>query len=278
MILSYAAIFGSVVIMGVSHPVLLPGVMVPGIADANGAAARAGLVAGDVITEINGQAVGMGDEATRMVVQTVKDSRGRTLHLLVQRAGSDVDEDDAEDIEIVPDRSIDGFGVIGVRLAAHVDKVQTVFPKTPLETVGMANSEFGTLFSNTLAGFFKLFSNLGANAGNLAGPVGVMQMGAEAGKQGALLTFAALISLNLGLMNAIPLPALDGGQLLLIAVEAARGKPLNADVTRTVNGVFLTLLLCVSLSLLVGDIERLIPPGVISSLEGILGLTPGQTL
>ena len=278
MILSYAAIFGSVVIMGVSHPVLLPGVMVPGIADANGAAASAGLVAGDVITEINGQSVGMGDEATRMVVQTVKESRGRTLHLLVQRAGSDVDEDDAEDIEIVPDRSIDGFGVIGVRLAAHVDKVQTVFPKNPLETVGMANSEFGTLFSNTLAGFFKLFSNLGANAGNLAGPVGVMQMGAEAGKQGALLTFAALISLNLGLMNAIPLPALDGGQLLLIAVGAPRGKPLNADVTRTVNGVFLTLLLCVSLSLLVGDIERLIPPGVISSLEGILGLTPGQTL
>ena len=66
------------------------------------------------------------------------------------------------------------------------------------------------LFSSTAAGFAKLFSNLGQNAGNLAGPVGVMQMGAEAGKQGALLSFAALISLNLGLMNAIPLPALDG--------------------------------------------------------------------
>ena len=102
MILSYAAIFGSVVIMGVSHPVLLPGVMVPGIADANGAAASAGLVAGDVITEINGQAVGMGDEATRMVVQTVKESRGRTLHLLVQRAGSDVDEDDARVLQPEP--------------------------------------------------------------------------------------------------------------------------------------------------------------------------------
>jgi len=63
-------------------------------------------------------------------------------------------------------------------------------------------------FSSTAAGFAKLFSNLGQNAGNLAGPVGVMQMGAEAGKQGALLSFAALISLNLGLMNAIPLPAL----------------------------------------------------------------------
>ena len=64
------------------------------------------------------------------------------------------------------------------------------------------------------------------------------------------------------------------GQLQLIMVEAARGKPLNADLTRTVNGVFLTLLLCVSLSLLIGDIERLIPASVITGIENLLGLAP----
>ena len=47
----------------------------------------------------------------------------------------------------------------------------------------MATHEFVGLFVNTASGFVKLFSNIGANAGNLAGPVGVMQMGAEAGKQ-----------------------------------------------------------------------------------------------
>jgi len=52
-----------------------------------------------------------------------------------------------------------------------------------LQALSMTNSEFQKLFSNTAAGFFKLFSNLGANAGNLAGPVGVMQMGTEASKQ-----------------------------------------------------------------------------------------------
>ncbi|KAJ1485097.1 hypothetical protein T484DRAFT_1794879 [Baffinella frigidus] len=113
-------------------------------------------------------------------------------------------------------------------------------------------------------------------------------MGAEAGRQGAILTFIALISLNLGIMNSIPLPALDGGQMflltlmavvlfhlgimhsiplpaldggqfLLIMVEAARGKPLDQELTRNVNGIFLSGLLLVSLSLLLGDIERLIP-------------------
>ena len=51
------------------------------------------------------------------------------------------------------------------------------------QALAMTNSEFQKLFSSTAAGFLKLFSNLGANAGNLAGPVGVMQMGTEASKQ-----------------------------------------------------------------------------------------------
>jgi len=272
MILSYTAIFGSVTTIGISTPVMMPGVAVPGIADPNGAAARSGLMAGDVIIQVDGEDVLSGDDATRTVVNAVKDSKGRTLHFMVQRPGSDPDE--LEEVNIVPDKNINGDGVIGVRLSSNVASVNVVFPKGPGNAIEMTNHEFGKLFSATAAGFVKLFSNLGANAGNLAGPVGVMQMGAEAGKQGALLTFAALISLNLGLMNAIPLPALDGGQLLLIMVEAARGKPLNADLTRTVNGVFLTLLLCVSLSLLIGDIERLIPPSVITGIENLLGLPP----
>jgi len=271
MILSWSAIFASVSTIGITTPVVMPGVAVPGIADPNGAAARYGLNAGDVIMQVEGKDVLMGDDATRMVVQAVKDSKGRTLHFMVQRAGSEPD-DELEEVDVVPDKSIDGNGVIGVRLATNIASFETEKPSGPLEAVALTNREFGRLFSSTAAGFVKLFSNLGQNAGNLAGPVGVMQMGAEAQKQGALLSFAALISLNLGLMNAIPLPALDGGQLLLIMVEAARGKPLNAEVTRNVNGVFLTLLLCVSLSLLVGDIERLIPPSVIAALENLLGL------
>jgi hypothetical protein len=51
------------------------------------------------------------------------------------------------------------------------------------QAVAMTTSEFQKLFGDTAAGFLKLFSNLGANAGNLAGPVGVMQMGTEASKQ-----------------------------------------------------------------------------------------------
>jgi hypothetical protein len=67
MILSYSAIFISVVTIGLSTPVISPGVAVPGIADPKGAAARAGLVQGDVIMQVNGKDVLSGDDATRMV-------------------------------------------------------------------------------------------------------------------------------------------------------------------------------------------------------------------
>lgn len=123
MILSYMAIFASVTTIGVSTPVVLPGVAVPGIADPNGAAARYGLEPGDVIVRVNGRDLLSGDDSVREVVQTVKDSKGRTLHFMVQRAGAE--EDDApEAVDVVPDKSADGNGVIGVRLATNIASVE----------------------------------------------------------------------------------------------------------------------------------------------------------
>lgn len=77
------------------------------------------------------------------------------------------------------------------------------------QALAMTNSEFQKLFSSTAAGFLKLFSNLGANAGNLAGPVGVMQMGTEASKQ---VVHAGSSS---GQCRRGPLPAEYSGGLML---------------------------------------------------------------
>ena len=126
MILSYMAIFASVTTIGISTPVVNPGVAVPGIADPNGAAARYGLEPGDVIVKVNGKELLAGDDSVREVVQTVKDSKGRTLHFVVQRAGAE--EDDAlETVDVVPDKGVDGNGVIGVRLATNIASVEVCF-------------------------------------------------------------------------------------------------------------------------------------------------------
>mmetsp|Transcript_9165 Transcript_9165/g.14461 ORF Transcript_9165/g.14461 Transcript_9165/m.14461 type:complete len:254 (-) Transcript_9165:276-1037(-) len=253
MILAWGAIAISVSTNGVSNMVLNPGVAVPEIVDPQGAGARFGLQPGDVILKVNGKTLIADKTSTYEVVGAVRASRGEVLQLTIDRKGSPFE------LDLKPDTSRSGEGIIGVRLGPSIAKMEVVHPSGPLQAIEMSNKEFGRLLQDTTTGFVKIVSNLKANAGNLAGPVGVMQMGSEASKQGALLTFAALISVNLGLMNALPLPALDGGQLVLVMVEAVRGRPLNQEVTRNVNGVFLTILLGLSLTLLLGDLERLLP-------------------
>jgi membrane-associated protease RseP (regulator of RpoE activity) len=140
MILSYSAIFASVTTIGISTPVVYPGVAIPGIADPNGAAARSGLQPGDVIVQIDGKDLLPGDNSVREVVQTVKDSKGRTLHFMVQRAGAEPD-DELEAVDVVPDKSIDGNGVIGVRLATNIASIKV---RTSREERALSTPAAGT--------------------------------------------------------------------------------------------------------------------------------------
>lgn len=284
MILAWGAIFGTVVTQGVSTPTLREGVLVPQIVDANGAGARFGVQAGDIILQSDDKIFPASEEGPTSLVTAVKTSKGQTMHFVIQRGGEKLT------VDMTPDVNSKGEGVMGVRLTPNIERMDLVRPESPLKAASLTNREFGRAFGQTAGGLVKLVQGFAGGQGpsNLAGPVGVMQMGAEAGRQGALLTFMALISLNLGIMNSIPLPALDGGQFLLvrpappppraapcpaqhrargltcarawqICVEAVRGKPLDQELTRTVNGLFLSMLLLVSVSLLLGDIERILP-------------------
>eukprot|EP00288_Rhodomonas_lens_P005917 CAMPEP_0177718120 /NCGR_PEP_ID=MMETSP0484_2-20121128/15410_1 /TAXON_ID=354590 /ORGANISM="Rhodomonas lens, Strain RHODO" /LENGTH=492 /DNA_ID=CAMNT_0019230269 /DNA_START=67 /DNA_END=1546 /DNA_ORIENTATION=- len=269
LILTWLALFGTVTTTGVSNVSLNPGVLVPAIVDPSGAGAKYGLRSGDIILKVNDVTLEAKELASSDVSTAIKNSKGAMVHLEIER------EKKVLALDVIPNIDRRGDGMIGVRLAPNVASVSILKPSTIPEAVGYANQQFASLLGQTVSGFGKLFSNIGQSAGNLAGPVGVMQMGAEAGKQGALLTFTAIISLNLGIMNALPLPALDGGQLLLVLVEAARGKPLNQEVTRSVNGAFLALLLGVSLTLLLGDIDASSRP---PSSERAATCTSTQTL
>ncbi|EKX39907.1 hypothetical protein GUITHDRAFT_164791 [Guillardia theta CCMP2712] len=253
MLLAWGAIFGSVTSNGVAIPVLDRGVVVSSLVDGKGAGARYGMKPGDIIVEIDGKDIGKSEKAVAELVQAVKKSSGRSMKFVVKRAEGLVP------LDVTPDRVRSGDGVIGVKLGPNVIVSSNAKPKGVAEAVVMTNQQFVTLTSETFFGFGKLFTHFKDSVGNLAGPVGVMQMGAEAGKQGTILAFIALISINLGIMNALPIPALDGGQLVMVLVEAIRRRPLNSEVTRTVNGAFLAILLGASLTLLVGDLERLIP-------------------
>jgi regulator of sigma E protease len=93
----------------------------------------------------------------------------------------------------------------------------------------------------------------------LSGPVGTTAAIGEAASQGfeTLMMFTMFISINLGIFNLLPLPALDGGRLLLLAVEKLRGKKLSPKVEGAISFVGFSLLMLLMLYVTAGDIFRL---------------------
>jgi regulator of sigma E protease len=97
----------------------------------------------------------------------------------------------------------------------------------------------------------------------LAGPIGIAQMSGEVAKAGplAFLYFLALLSINLGILNLLPIPILDGGHLLFFSIEAIMGKPLSIRKREVAQQVGLFLLIALMVFVFYNDIYRLFDPG-----------------
>ena len=93
----------------------------------------------------------------------------------------------------------------------------------------------------------------------VSGPIGVAQMAGEVAKQGVipLVQFAAFLSLNLGLINLLPIPALDGGHIITLLVEGVRGKPLNGKQLQWIQTIGIALLLMLLVFATASDLGRL---------------------
>ena len=160
----------------------------------------------------------------------------------------------------------DGLGRIGAQLQANLGT--TLRRSTnPLEPLSYGTSQVAGLVHNTVMGYGGLITNFGQTAQQVSGPVKIVEMGAQLSSQGGggLVLFTALISVNLAVLNALPLPLLDGGQLVLLLLEAARGRPLPERFQLAVMQSGLLLLLGLSVVLIVRDTSQL---PVIQQLTG----------
>ncbi len=144
-----------------------------------------------------------------------------------------------------------GMGVVGtlslpIHLAVWEGLVQTI---NVLYQVAIGLSTF--LFDALL---------LNADLSTIAGPVGIVSLVGSASALGiiALMNFTAFISLNLAVINLIPFPALDGGRLLFLAIEAVKGSPITPQVANAFNLVGFALLILLMLVVTYNDILRLI--------------------
>ncbi len=97
----------------------------------------------------------------------------------------------------------------------------------------------------------------------LAGPIGVAQMAGEMAQLGfiPLLNFAAFLSLNLGIINLLPVPALDGGHFMMLLMEAVRGKPMSPKTLYYLQSVGVALLVLLMLFATKNDVVRVFTGG-----------------
>jgi regulator of sigma E protease len=109
----------------------------------------------------------------------------------------------------------------------------------------------------------KLFSG-SLSAKQVGGPILIVDAAAKAASVGltAYFNFIAIISINLAILNLLPVPVLDGGHLMFLSIEAIRRRPLSEKVMTMANRVGLTLLLMLMVFVFYNDITRIIVPWI----------------
>ncbi|MEB3306863.1 MAG: RIP metalloprotease RseP [Cyanobacteriota bacterium] len=227
-----------------------PGVVVAAV-ESGQAADSAGLEAGDRIVAIDGRSLTGGLDAVGGLVERIQSSPATLLSISAERNGSVVQ------IPLVPS-DFNGIGRIGAQLQPDGRELYRR-PAGPLEPLRQANRDFALLTGRTVGGFVTLVTHFGETAGQVSGPVKIVEMGASLARDGggSLFLFTALISINLAVLNALPLPLLDGGQLALLGIEALRGQPLPERFQLAFMQSGLVLLVGLSVVLIVKDTSQL---------------------
>ncbi len=251
LLLAYAVLVGQGLVVGIPAGLsATPGVLVSGVV-AGQPAASTGLRAGDRIVSIDSVPLRGGQQAVADLVERIRSSAGHTLLLEADRAGRPLQ------LSLTPSEQ-GGIGHIGAQLQPNGSETFRA-PSSPLEPFRQANHDLLALTSRTFAGFGSLITHFGETASQVSGPVKIVEMGATLARQGgsSLFLYTALISINLAVLNSLPLPLLDGGQFALLLIEGLRGRPLPERFQMAFMQSGFVFLVGLSLLLIVKDTSQL---------------------
>jgi regulator of sigma E protease len=222
---------------------------------AGGPAERAGLAPGDRILRAAGKDV----ETWEALVAAVRASPGVPLRLVVQRDGA------TRLTEVTPDSVAAGQGRIGRIGAAprvppsHADKILIRLQHGPLTSLakGVAKTWDISIFSLKMLGRMLIGE---ISWKHLSGPVTIADFAGQSAQMGwiSYMSFLALISISLGVLNLLPIPLLDGGHLMYYAIEIVKGGPVSERAMELGQRVGLALLLVMMAFAFYNDLNRLL--------------------
>jgi regulator of sigma E protease len=204
-------------------------------------AARAGFAAGDRILTVDGTKIGTWMD----FVQVIRVSANKQVAIAYERNGV------AGTATIVPEYDEKtNRGIIGVTPQI------TNYRPGPGEAFVLSVKQTATVTAAIFTSLVQMV--VGQAPADIAGPIGVAQMTGQVAQLGflPLLQFAAFLSINLGIINLLPVPVLDGGHLVTLAVEAVRGRPLSRSSLHIIQTIGFALLMTLLLLATFKDITR----------------------
>jgi regulator of sigma E protease len=221
----------------------------------DGPAARAGLKPGDRVVAVNGVNV---NEWTALVAVIVANP-GKPVTLAVESRG------EVFDATVTPDKITERgrtFGRIGVqpRIDREAnDRLYTTVRYGVLESIPKAVTRVWEMSVFSLKMMWRMVTG-DISWKNLSGPITIADYAGQSAKMGwvPFVLFLALISVSIGVLNLLPIPVLDGGQLLYHIAELIKGSPVSAEALEIGQRIGLVLLLCLTAFAFYNDIHRLV--------------------
>jgi len=213
-------------------------------------ASSVGLVAGDTIEEIDGVEIA---DWSRLA-ELISESPGKEIELTVRRAGGA-----KAHIRVTPDsksaKTIFGeeirIGRIGISPEMSMRRYN------PFRAVYMGFMKTGEIIYLTGMVIVKIFQNI-VPADTIGGPLMILKIAGDQAQAGLipLIMFMAVLSVNLGVLNFLPIPILDGGHIFFLAIEAVKGSPVSIKMREVAQQVGMFLLILLMVFAFYNDISR----------------------
>ncbi len=213
-------------------------------------AARAGVHTGDLIRTVDGQPVQYWDQ----FVDLVRSSGGKPLAIQVLR------NDKLTDLTVTPKQGASDASEKNYQIGIGPEVKFNYRSVKPGEAIKTAFTQTGDMIGETVGVIGKLFSG-SVSVKELQSVVGISRAAGEAVAMGslAIVTFMALISVNLGILNLLPIPILDGGQIFLLALEGLRRRDFSLRFKERFIQVGLVFLLVLFAYVMYNDVVRQFP-------------------